>query len=440
MSELPYLFSIAASRKSFEELYLNFGSIDKFPQIQKQKYWSAGQEKIIAEECIRLHFIENISSNVAKRFGYLPFFINLNIADICSAASASVAMFPLNNAMNNNKPVLAHLWLFKGLDCADSDSSVILEGSECISSEYKIFITRSDGKTTEIIHGRSWQLAYKLAEYAIKKDSFKVKQELACKWIITGRVHHKNNSVEYVKLGNKLQLPLGNHIKWLLPLDSMKDITPEQQQNLVIRAVDDLESAVNHITGEGSRSITRSQLPVKIDELHMLVGKNIKAQIASAILTLPKKIVLWHSESQEYSLEPAGEIKAVIPELISTVVEIELREVPDRNIQKAEKILRYYFDECSSRKILFNVTSGNRLMSYAVQTIARLFPRIDLIYRELGESEQHKFILLNYREMPPYAGAVIGYLSEELQNINTDFLYNSDSYKCADDFLKQLTT
>ena len=439
MNNQDYLLTAAASRKSLQELFLSaFCSLNENISLTWNEHWSEAQKLIIAEEILRLNFIENINLDIPDEFKQYLFFKNIPLTKLLKAECASVSLFPLNNKMNNHLPVLAHLWLFKGLNITIEDDLLHLEGNQIINTRFNIFITTSINNSIKDINGTSWQLAYKLAEKAITASSSKIKKRLSNEWIATGTIANETDTVLPINLGNKLSLPLKKHIKWLIPFENMKDITQEQQQNIKIRAVDSLNSALNHISGEGTRNINKSRLPNSIDELHILVGGNIKAQIASIILTQPSKIILWHSDNYNYSILPSNNIIDILKILLPEFNNISMKLLSNENIQKAENALRNYFDQDTSKKIIFNVTSGNRLMSYAVQTIARLFPRINLIYRELGEEKPHQFVMLNYREIPPYSGNVTGTLPSEFNNLNISFLYGKEPYTSVDDFIQKL--
>jgi hypothetical protein len=343
--------------------------------------------------------------------------------------------------MNGKFPVLVRLWIFRGENLPDDlNSSQLNEGSDIVKDDYRILLTGRDFRITEQkqpIAGKSWQLAYSLAEKALENKY--LKRNLAYKWIVTGTVD--DNKVGHVDIGNKFLLMQSGQ-KWLIPYENIRDTAGfSLKNNVKIRGVDTVSNAVVHITGQGTKNIGEEELVSGIDELHMLVGANIKAQVASILLTQPEKVVLWHSDNVDFSVKHAEMIEKVIEKIIPEIKDnVKKIMISDKSIQDAEKTLFEYFDKNknSDGKIIFNVTSGNRLMSYAVQTIARLFPKIDLIYRELGEKEPHKFVLLNYREMPPFSGCVTGKLSLEISDMNESFLYDKENYTSADDFLTHL--
>ena len=111
------------------------------------------------------------------------------------------------------------------------------------------------------------------------------------------------------------------------------------------------------------------------------------------------------------------------------------KELNSANIIDSEVTLRNYFDKKSSDNILFNVTSGNRLMSFAVQSLAMLYPNVDLIYRDVTNKKENEFTILNYREFPPYLGRITGEIIEEL---SSRFLYDRELYSDIDEFWGKL--
>ncbi len=75
-------------------------------------------------------------------------------------------------------------------------------------------------------------------------------------------------------------------------------------------------------------------------------------------------------------------------------------------------------------------------MSYAVQSAARLYPNIELIYKEQGDNEPGSFIHFDYKEFPPYSSFIKA--NNIPVNYNWSFLNNRDNYDSADDFIKLL--
>lgn len=74
------------------------------------------------------------------------------------------------------------------------------------------------------------------------------------------------------------------------------------------------------------------------------------------------------------------------------------------------------------------MTSGNRLMSYAVQSLALLYPDIELIYRDFTCPNPHEFARLVYDAFPPCSGKYRGNETAAACNVNWDFLYDREVY------------
>lgn len=291
-------------------------------------------------------------------------------------------------------------------------------------------------------NGPSCRLAEHLAERLLANGSEEHIAAAAKEWIVTGDVD-ENGNVRDVGLGNKLRLTTDR--KFIVPLENIREISAADAENKIIKSADNITSAWNLVTGAGAKPLEESDYPEDIDELHVLVGGNIKAQVASIILSHPKKVVLWHSEK---SKSQADDIIDVVGKYNGTKADKNV--LSSKDFVEAEDTLKKFFGNLSlDKKIIFNVTSGNRLMSYAVQSIARAYPNVELIYRDIDgdedkeEREQRKYIYnrLIYSEFPPYCGkysAVIG------NDINIDFLRGNDpknekhQYKTKEEFFYKL--
>ena len=358
-----------------------------------------------------------------------PFANEVCLHEVWGRPSAC-ALFPLG-AKSGGSPGVGHVWVSE-----DLAHRATLDGGSLIPGKYGVCIVATHEKWS----GKSWQLAGQLALQAVQADKVEWRRQLATQWLITGQL--SGEQVAEVELGNKLDLRVGRRT-WMIPRDNVKHVTPEQQRSLRIRSAHTVSTAWSGINGQGTKSGVAGEWPQEIDELHMLVGSNIKAQVASALLSgAVKKIVLWCSESQEHSIEPAEQIEDVLNALKvkgCPFPHAELCELPSADIAKAENKLRTYFEAMQGGgRIVFNVTSGNRLMSYAVQTVALLYPDIELIYREIGCKTDHEFVRLSYAEFPPFSGTVMGAGEAVPTSINWDFLYDGARYADADDFLNKL--
>ena len=287
--------------------------------------------------------------------------------------------------------------------------------------------------------GPSYKLAEALAGKLLKEGTPRQIFEAAKNWIVTGDVD-ENGNVRKVELGNKLELSTDR--SFIAP--DKNYISERQGLETTVKFADTVEAAWNHITNQGTKNIPEASFPPETDELHVLVGGNIKAQVASIIFSNPKKVFLWYSESVKDSKEPAEYIeyavKRYMKEFNKPVIEkIEKNLLSSKSMAEAEKTLKEHFDGVrQNRSVIFNVTSGNRIMSYAVQTIARAYRNIELVYRDIDEpedAEKYFFTRLIYNEFPPYSGKIWGKANER---ISMEFLCGKDRYEDGKDFYDKL--
>jgi len=287
----------------------------------------------------------------------------------------------------------------------------------------------------------SYQLAKSLAGRLLDSEKREHLYEAAKNWIVTGKVD-KKEKVGKVGLENKLQLPTKR--KFILPEANHDELPEADRIGKAIKFADTVEAAWNHITNQGTKNIPEASFPPETDELHVLVGGNIKAQVASIIFSNPKKVFLWYSESVKDSQKPAEYIeyavKRYMKEFNKPVIEkIEKNLLSSKSMAEAEKTLKEHFDGVrQNRSVIFNVTSGNRIMSYAVQTIARAYRNIELVYRDIDEpedAEKYFFTRLIYNEFPPYSGKIWGKANER---ISMEFLCGKEKYENGQNFYDQL--
>ncbi len=373
---------------------------------EKQSFW----RRLIVEEILFADIIgHSVPQDIRDYFSETcPFNERKETLGELLGRPAAMAVVPLASTEKGGRPSVAHVWHVSGIGEAVAVSA-------------------------EPFQGRSMELAARLAKEAVEKNDSAVILRLATLWIITGRMNE--DRVASIELGDKLALELKKR-KWLIPRDNLKQVSPEMEAKRIIRSADSISTAWNQVSGDGTTESGEDAWPTDTDELHLLVGGNIKAQVASILLTnTDAKIVLWHSSNETFSKQPAKQIQELCETHGRTCV--ELRELSDQKISDAEKTLRAYFRGVSSSKqILFNVTSGNRLMSYAVQALARLRPEIELIYRELGEQTPHRFVRLRYTTFPPDSGSLLGNPSPNL-SVNWSFLYGGERSE-PDEFASKL--
>ena len=283
--------------------------------------------------------------------------------------------------------------------------------------------------------GDSYKLAEALAGKLLQDGTSQQIFEAAKSWIVTGDVD-ENGKVKNVGLSNKLKLPTKR--KFIVP-DANYDEISRGTLGKTIRFANTLNDAWNHITDQGTKHLEGVKFSGKVDELHVLVGGNIKAQVASIILLKPKKVFLWHSKSKDESKKPAKWIAYVAKKYAG--IRPEIKFLTSKKIDVAEKALKDHFENISPEKtVVFNVTSGNRLMSFAAQTIANAYRNVELIYRDVDETKnperKYYFTRLLYNEFPPFSGRIWVKLDDK---INDDFLCGKAKYNDGEDFYKKLT-
>ncbi len=304
--------------------------------------------------------------------------------------------------------------------------------------------------------GDSYKLAAALAKELLESDLperdehiFKAAQD----WIVTGSVDGKGK-VGKVALGGKLRLRTKK--SFMIPLENIATLSDEERKRDLF-SVDEISTAMNLITRNGVKPLVEREFPLEVDELHILVGAALAPQVASVVLLNAKKIILWHSENSKVNAdemcEIARKLKGIVP---------EKRKMSSSSLLDAEKELKKYFAYgkiSPQARIFFNFTSGNRLMAMAVQSVARLYHNVEMIYRDIDETDKKKeaeesrlmtFNLLQYSEFPPLYGKIYGTVRsgldvnflrngkrETAKNVN--FQQNEETeYKDGEDFLNKL--
>ncbi len=349
--------------------------------------------------------------------------------------------FPLKT---DESPSSARIWIFKAdtkSKCQFSDISESLDGFDDIFSKganlFPILVPETEGK----FYGKSWQLAASIAIKAIGEGNPKHLRSLALDWIATGTCDGERTG--YVELGNKLSLNFGRHRSWIIPRENVKEIPPALH-NMFIRSANTLDDAWNTIIGKSHKEgypLKWSEMSKKCEELHITFGGDIKAAVMSVLLLKPKTIVPWLSES-DMSKKSFENFRQVIDSLHFKSIIHEHTEktvISSSDLHLSEKRLMAHFEGKPSIYVIFNITSGNRLMSYAVQSVARLYPNVHLIYRE-AESPQGQFVYFNYHDFPPYSGIITANNLPPTKH-NWEYLSSNkkeDRFKNGEEFLRRL--
>lgn len=294
----------------------------------------------------------------------------------------AVAVFPLADDNGGGNPGLGQIWVFPDAPAfhrsgADARISEWLK-RECGNHATGLF---SLDKALGDFQGDSWQLAAKLAYRAATANEAKTTVELASNWLASGLV--EGTRIRRVHIGNKgevssrrlLLLPSSNYPDW-----------PDSLER--VRFAEYFETAWNWIEGTGIKDGTPDPWPSEgVAELHQLVGGFPGVNIALPLLYKTGKVFLWVTESKKLSLEPAEIIADTLRESIG--LRTEMVRIDHRSMALAEQQLRTRLEPTLHRKekVAINITSGNRLMSFAAHGLARRFPNLWLLYKEIESNE-----------------------------------------------------
>lgn len=350
-----------------------------------------------------------------------PFGNNILLGE-CIKQPCACGVFPFTG---KEQPGAGHIWILKNSKVKSKTNGKY----KIIPGSYRlIFIP--DKKD---LHGESWQLAARMAWRCIIEKNKPAAETLAREWIMTGQSTHGN--ISPVNLGNKLQLPVKR--KWIIPLDNIKDVPPSAS-NMTIRSAADENTAWSHITGQGFQTDSELPWPSNAGTLHILTGGNIKAAIVSALF-LPRNsyIHLWYSLSSKPS---ASATRTILRELRPDLQIENPTPVSSNNLAVAEREIRSAVRNFN-KTIIFNVTSGNLLMRLAVDAVARRYPNIILVYRDI-DAKPYVFTRIDYQQFPHAVGTYRGD-KLKLTGLNSNFLFGSAPYATgaathiARDFLRQ---
>lgn len=402
-SERLSLWDKAAYRR---QLMLGFGSLSAgdvaADLMAKTRHALAGDpfrrgawDKAIAEEILLLDGEGvRLPADVLGLFrGVRLFGEDGPVLGDCLGRPCTVAVFPLDGSTT---PGVGRVWVMQG-----HPFRARRDGVETIPPEYGVgFVSSHD------FNGESWQLAAQLAVRVLEEMSLgsRMRSALAREWISTGTVSGSSR-IGWVKLGNKLDL--GAKRNWLIPLANYADASVWEGKVRSLFSVADMDSAWRVVSGTGTQRAGKGKPAPwpKADELHVLIGENLKAAIVSLLYAEPGvPVVLWHSK---HSVQPAKALKIVAKRLGLGPVK-PLRRLSSSDLVKAESQLRKAFLKTPpGARILFNVTSGTRVMSYAVRSEADVHPSIKLIYRDL-KAPEHQFMHWDYGRKPTAVSVVSG--------------------------------
>jgi hypothetical protein len=318
-----------------------------------------------------------------------PFGSDFPSLDKLIQSNASVAVFPLLDT-NGGKPGVAHIWLFEAdLLSGCPDHSDYLQGINVSNSaeDLKVFVSSSNTKST--ICGESWQLAFAMARKGLY--DLDLRKKIAQNWIFTGKV--RGDHISEIEIGNKMDLHTER--TWLIPREN-SDGAPFGKK---IRTAGNIDEAYAWVTGQGIHRSGIVEWPKAVFELHSFVSRGVRPVIAAAVLSQAERIVLWHSDNEDESLEPAWCTYKMLKELLPEKEVLEPKLISSKDLYEAEKTLgKYLSSRDTIGKVVFNITQGNRLMSLAPHYLARMDSNIWLVYRDYDCMENLQYVGIHYKQ------------------------------------------
>ena len=297
------------------------------------------------------------------------------------------------------------------------------------------------GGWDHVIAGNSWQLGAALAMRAAVEERRDLQLALARDWIVTGEV--RGAWVEGVQVGNKV-LTHTNSRQWLVPEDNHQEFGGYLGR---VRACSTLDAAWSQLSGEGSLGHGMVSWPERedVEELHATMSQAVRPILASILLTRPERLVLWHSSDYQFSKKHADFLEDFLadervcawPGWEGRCPRVKKRLLPENDLVEGEKALVAEGLHLAGRKtILFNITGGNLIMRLAIHNVARLNPRLWLIYRELGIANPVEVILIRNAGRLPSTGRMLP--AETPDGINWGFSKNGGPSPSTESLLTEV--
>jgi len=315
----------------------------------------------------------------------------------------AAALVPLDVPGGRGAP--AQVWLVQHSKNGLAADRQLLAASPHLSlpENTGLFLVQASDRAS--VDGRSWELAAAVAAQAFQQAQPKeAVMRLACEWIVTGEVV-SGGRVGEVKLGNKPDLaPDVGERYWLLPGAEADFVTPhfERAARGRLRYADTLAQAFPTVF-EDAHTLTdpSENWPEKVHTLHLFTTPALGSLVASALWSNPQRIVLWTSDAMQPLKPPLARVLGDLAR--SRRWEIEERPINDKLVEAAESDLLAHETlgggAPEDKLVYFNITGGNFLMRLAAVHVARLNPRLRLVYRseQLGEKNQNdEFTRIRY--------------------------------------------
>lgn len=446
MARNPFIRKIIGCRDNWIRNLKEFFNSPDWDRDLPQRHCCAAPEKsselfplwqrIYAEAFLFQWILNNDSGSPdVETASILPFGQNTPALSELLQQPGATAVFPTCSIAD------AHQWrlyLFeKPAGQKWNDHKHFLTGSECIDPRLSVFlINELFEPVSTLIDGKSWQLAYYLAQRILERRKNqgiqKIQKTLAFDYLITGAV--REGRVESVQIGNKTELLKKNKRRFMLPdgcrgLDELAEL-PDNRCHYV----KDVDQAWKLISKTG---VTQNdvELPDSISHLNILVGESCFPVLSVLFLINPEKIVLWCSSKTREKAELIRDTLDKIPEISASV---ELRTMDSHDLQQSYQDFREAIDlQENHNSSCISMTGGNRLMGIAAQLVAMEF-NIQLVYRDFN-AQPDTLTVIQF-------GANNNYESNDI-TINRcpvkdlicwDTLYNKEpSFNSSEDLLKQ---
>jgi hypothetical protein len=294
---------------------------------------------------------------------------------------AAVAVIPLAS-QNGDAAGLAALIISPGRPGLPSDQKSHWEGADEFEPLHNLrldALTAIPAGSLKRIEGTSWQLGAALAAHALKRSP-RARLALAADWLPTGKVA-PDGSLKRVLEGNKPSLQIPNR-RWLIPSEMP---IPDALRRSGFAQASTLDNAWNIITHQGTvEEKAILEWPTDLETLHSFVSGAREPVIAAALLSNCNRLVLWCTDNEDLSRKPADDIQRILGRLRPDL-KVDVQAIESDSMHRIEQTLENGLKTVlkAGQLTLFNVTQGNRLMGFAVHTLARRYPTLQLLYRDL---------------------------------------------------------
>lgn len=427
LSQLGCAVAFLKDEENFKQINFNFSA------------WSGrGREKTAWEQALsrELLLLAAFSPDLAQEIASLASQKGMDLRPfpqgpgLCKffGASCAATLIPLES-IDSARPQFAQVWVFP--ECVFPDWREVFM-SRIVETDTGIHIgpeegsyLLTNGNPSLRIEGKSWQLAALLCSAFRKR--LKEKNDpgaaseilrFAQNWVITGAVEAHagqipNPRVLQVSFTSKARLAgevTGRN--WLLPAANQPSIQPEWEVALAGRLhfARDLESAIAQVSGHGFQNHSpiswNNPLVKNPISAHCFASNALGPMLSAFLWSQPRSIKIWTSDIM---LPKAQQLEKVCQTLRTTAFPLisherdisivrtndnDLIEIRGRLLQDPS------LGQSGLESVLFNITGGNLLMRLAILDLARLRPRMNLIYRT-EDAENLDFVCLRHPVLLP---------------------------------------